>query len=121
MRFAERKRSAGFSAIMVSLGTICVLGAIYCLLALTGAQSYHPTLTQRQLLFYGSWYVVSAIAVVAILHWRRWGVYLAGVATLLVAGANILRGTVTVQAATLAVIVVASLLAYMRPIWHHFR
>ena len=121
MCLAERKRSTGFSAILLSLGIISVLGAIYCLLALTGVQSYHPTLSQWQLLFYGSWYVVCTISVVAILRWRRWGVYLVGAATLVVAGVNLLAGSVTVQAATLALIVATSLLIYLRPIWRHFR
>jgi hypothetical protein len=121
MRFAERKRSAGFSAILGTLGLIGLFGAVYCVLALIGIQSYHHSLAQWELLLYGSWYIACAVSVATVLRWRKWGIYPITAATAIVVVVNLVRGSVTLQAATLGLLVGASLAAYLRPIRRYFR
>jgi hypothetical protein len=95
MNASERRRSPALS---ITLG-IALLGSMigiaYSILVLSGTQTC-PLSTCR-MVYYAAYFVVSAASVIAVLRWKRWGVYSIVTATSTVAVADYVQQAASLQ------------------------
>jgi len=116
----ERKRDPQVTALFIILAIVSALGAVYCAAVLSGIQSIPLHISSAELALYTAWFVVAIVSAVAILEWKKWGIYALGIATLIVTIVNIAQGSATWGGASLGVLIAFVLFVYLRPIWDEF-
>lgn len=107
-----RRHDPMLSSTLGVLVVVSVFGLVYCILILTNAGA--ARMTALQLLLYTGWFAVSAVSAYAMLHWKLWGVFALGAATLIVTVVDILNDWATWGGATLGLLITFILVAYLR-------
>ncbi len=119
MELAEREHSGVLILSLTTFGLASFIAGSYCFFVLIGKQS-NPFEAQWQNAFYGSWFGLAIVSTIAILSWKRWGVTLLGVATLIVAVVNIFMGAATWSGAILSIFIAVILAVLLKDEWEWF-
>lgn len=115
MTSINRRRGPALSLTLGLLEVISLSGLAYCALTLLGLQSC--SLQQCVLVLYGAYFATSAICIVGIFRWKRWGVYGPGAATFSVAVINVIQGTAMLREFIVGMVLIAVAAALLRPAW----
>ncbi len=115
MRILERKRSLGLSIMLGLLAVLSLAGVTYVVLALLGWEGC--TWQDCTLVFYGTYFITSAICTVALLRWKRWGAYGLGTATFTVAVADLVNGVAALQDFLAVIVLMAGAAGLLYRVW----
>lgn len=110
-------------ALLGLMEMLFVLGLLASVAALAGTDwtGNGTILPSWRPAFNAAYFGIGAVSVIAILRWRKWGVYTLGVASVIMGAANILENY-TNTAATLVVAVFAAVIGYyLWRTWDNFR
>lgn len=111
----DRRRNPVLVLTLGGLELASLLGIGYCVLALAGIQQCD--LETCRLVYYGAFFLASAICTSAILRWKRWGVY--GLMTTIgtVALIDLLQGVSDTMDFMAVLVLIAGAGVLMRPAW----
>ncbi len=119
MRPVGHTRDSQLSAFFVLLAIVSVLEAMYGAAVLLHITT-PPQMADTELALYTGWFVAAVVSAIAIMQWKKWGVYTLALATLIVSIVTILQGTATLGGASLAALIILALIIYLPPIWNEF-
>lgn len=113
----ELKALLGLMEMLFVLGLLASVAA----LAGTGVAGNGEVFPSWRPAFNAAYFGIGTVSVIAILRWRKWGVYTLGVASVVMGVANLLQNY-TNNAATLVVAVFGAVIGYyLWRTWDNFR
>lgn len=87
------------------------VGVIYCAIGLLSGDFI---IADASLALYGAWFILCVEATEAMIQGWRWGAGLLGSTTLAITVIDLMRGEATLGGATLGILIVVLIIAYMR-------
>lgn len=109
--YLDSKHDPVILATLRVLEFISFVGVIYCAF---GLMMKDFVIADTSLALYGAWFILSVESTEAMIQGWRWGAGLLGGATLFITIADMMRGEATLGGATLGLLILVLIVAYLR-------